>query len=114
VELIGEMLRGFFDDGCEVVIAARTGRDDPFGRVLASRLFYGLVRLGLPEMPARGFDFFLLGRRALERLLARADGGSFLQAEVLRTGFAFRVIGYRRRRRAVGRSRWRFSAKVGY
>lgn len=113
--LIHDMLGAHFEEGYEIVACAREGRDESLYRVLTSKLFYWLMRkLTFPEMPLGGFDFVLMGRRALQVMLANPEAHPFLQGQILWTGFSTKFISYRRRHREVGVSRWGFGKKVTY
>jgi glycosyltransferase involved in cell wall biosynthesis len=113
--LIDDMLRAHFEEGYEIVACAREGRDESLYRVLTSKMFYWLMRkLTFPEMPLGGFDFVLMGRRALQVMLANPEAHPFLQGQILWTGFSTKFIRYRRRQREVGVSRWGFGKKVTY
>ena len=65
-------------------------------------------------MPAGGFDFVLLGQRAMDALLNSRERNLFLQGQILWAGFRLKVIPYRRARRKVGASRWTFGRKLTY
>jgi dolichol-phosphate mannosyltransferase len=109
------MLQGFFDENYEIVICARSGRDESNYRVVTSRLFYYLMRkLTFQNMPKGGFDFFLMGRRTLTAFIRNADAYPFLQGQILWTGFRTKFLSYRRRERSVGVSRWTFPKKLTY
>ena len=113
--LINDMLTAHNQDGYEVVILTREDREESTYRVWTSRLFYALMkRLSFPQMPPGGFDFVLLGRRALDALRESTDPQPFLQGQILWFGFKTKFIGYRREERKVGQSRWTFGRKVTY
>ena len=65
-------------------------------------------------MPVGGFDFFLMGRRALEVLLRNMEAHSFLQGQILWTGFPVKYLSYRRIKREIGQSRWTIGRKATY
>lgn len=112
-ELLHRMLRAHFDEGFEVVICARKGRDESLYRSSTSRIFYGAMRaLRFQNMPPGGFDFVLIGRKALEVILRNPEANHFFQGQVLWTGFPPKVIEYRRLKRKVGVSRWSFGKKL--
>lgn len=114
-ELINEMLHGHFTEGKEVVLCSRQDREESPFRKATSNIFYGLMRkLSFPSMPDGGFDFFLLGRRALDEMLSNEEAHPFLQGQILWSGFEAKVIGYTRRERKVGTSRWTFGKKLTY
>lgn len=111
-ELINDMLKSFFDDEYEIVICARAGRDESLYRVVTSYLFYFLMRrTTFRHMPKGGFDFWLMGRRAVDALIRNSDNHSFFQERVLWMGFRTRFITYHRRKRLAGVSRFTFLKK---
>ncbi len=113
--LINEMLKAHFEEHFEVVVFTRQERDESWYRILTSKLFYALMRkLSFPEMPPGGFDFVLLGRRALDALLGNQEVHLFLQGQILWMGFKTKFIEYRRHKRKVGQSRWTFGKKLTY
>ncbi|RPI56910.1 MAG: glycosyltransferase [Chloroflexi bacterium] len=113
--LVNDMLHAHRQEGYEVVICTREGRDESLYRVLTSKLFYSLIRrLSFPQMPAEGFDFVLLGRRALTVLLRNQEVHPFFQGQILWLGFKARFIQYRRQARKIGTSRWTFGKKFTY
>lgn len=113
VSLIHEMLNAHFDEGFEVVICERTGRDESWYRRQTSRFFYGLMRkLTFPAMPQGGFDYVLLGRQALDVVLRNQEANPFFQGQILWTGFKHKSLKYRRRTRKIGCSRWSFGMKI--
>lgn len=113
--LINDMLRAHFKENYDVVACTRQGRDESFYRVLTSKIFYSLIkRIAFPNMPTGGFDYFLLSRRALNAFLRNIDKHPFFQGEILWMGFRTKYIGYTRRKRTVGKSRWTFAKKLTY
>jgi dolichol-phosphate mannosyltransferase len=115
VDLINEMIKGHFDERYELVICHREDRDETYARKLTSEIFYSLVRrLSFSNMPVGGFDYFLMGRRALNVLLRNAEAHPFLQGQILWTGFPVKYLSYRRQAREIGESRWTLGKKITY
>lgn len=114
--LIVEMLRAHRDEGFELVIAYRTGRDESFFRRATSRIFYSLIRrLSFPNMPEGGFDFLGFSRRVLRVLQQSPEANPFFQGEFLWTGYAPKFLPYHRAARpGEGRSRWTFRKKLTF
>jgi len=111
--LINEMLKAYYDEGCEIVIATRAGREDSFYRIMTSKLFYKLMKkLSFPSMPDGGFDYVLIGRNALKVLSNIKDTTLFLQGQILWMGFKTKTISYHRNKRLVGESKWSFRKKM--
>ena len=114
-ELINDMLKYHFEEKYEVVLCTRTSRDESFYRVITSKFFYFLMKtLAFPNMPVGGFDFFLLGKRALNVFLKNHDATPFIQGQILWMGFDTKKIEYQRRERKIGKSKWTFGKKITY
>jgi glycosyltransferase involved in cell wall biosynthesis len=111
--LINDMLKAHYEEGYEVVAGTREGREESLYRIVTSRIFYYLMRrLAFPNMPLGGFDFMLLGERALKTCLANLDTDVAPQGIVLWTGYRTKFIPYFRQKRTAGRSRWTFAKKL--
>ena len=109
------MLRNYFVEKYEIVIAERQGRNESFYRSFTSRIFYKLIqKLTFPEMPKKGFDFVLLGRRALAILRESREAYPFFQGQILSMGFKTKTLSYYREKRSTGKSRWTFWRKITY
>lgn len=114
-DLINQMLRAHFEEGYEVVICEREDREESVYRRVTSKIFYMLMKkLSFPNMPVGGFDYTLIGRRAMDVLLKNIEAHPFFQGQVLWTGFKPKFIPYQRRNREVGESRWSFGKKLTY
>ena len=113
-ELIPEMLERW-RAGAEVVLAARGTRDDPpLSRLFASTFNRLFRRLVFRDFPPNGFDFVLLDRRVVDRLVAMPEKHSYLFGQIMWVGFRRAVVSYTRGRRPQGTSGWTFSRKVKY
>jgi dolichol-phosphate mannosyltransferase len=114
-ELILEMVSRWDGGARKVVLATRTNREDSAIARWTSRIFYRLMRrFAIRDMPEGGFDFFLIDRRVVDIVNEVKEKNTFLQGHVLWPGFPPDVIGYTRRRREIGSSRWTMSKKVKY
>lgn len=114
-ELIPQMIARWKEGDRKIVLAIRTQREDGFIARVTSRAFYRLMRrYAVPNMPEGGFDFFLIDRRVIDLVNAVEEKNTFLQGQILWTGFQPDLIPYVRRRREIGRSRWTFSMKLKY
>lgn len=113
-DLIPEMVRRW-RNGSRIVLATRSSRGDGALSRWGSRLFYRLMRrYALPNMPPGGFDFFLVDRKVVGLVNRIEEKNTFLQGQILWTGFTPDVIPYRRRAREIGTSRWTLSKKLKY
>ncbi len=113
-ELIAEMFKLWLN-GAKTVIGVRESREDSSFSKSTSRLFYRLMqRYALPAIPTSGFDFFLLDRAVLERLLNSTEQNGFLQGHILSASSKVVQIPYRRRARKLGKSGWTPLRKLKY
>ena len=113
-ELIPQLFHGW-QDGAEVVVAARRSRDDPFFSRLLSSVFNRLFRrFVFRDFPAGGFDFLLVSRRVARVLADMAERNSYIFGQAMWVGFDRRVVEYDRTARAGGRSRWTLGKKAKY
>jgi dolichol-phosphate mannosyltransferase len=114
-ELIVEMAERWRGGEHKIVLAVRAGNEDARPKRVLSRIFYrAMRRFALPNMPDGGFDYFLVDRSVVDIMNESDEKSSFLQGQVLWTGFTPELIPYTRRRREIGRSRWTWSKKLEY
>jgi len=111
VELIPKMVEEW-QKGGEVVIAYRANREDTWTSRLASRLFYGIVRMSYPQIPAGGFDYILLDRKVMDAFNGIDVRNRFFQGDILWFGYRTTFLPYTRQRRTIGRSQYTFSKKL--
>ncbi len=113
-ELIPQMFK-LWIGGAKTVIAVRESREDPAFNRLTSRLFYRLMqRYAVPGIPGSGFDFFLLDRTVIDRVVNSSERNGFLQGQILASSSVIAQIPYRRRARQLGKSSWTLVRKVKY
>jgi dolichol-phosphate mannosyltransferase len=110
VELIPKMLNQW-SNGAEIVICHRVARNDGLWSSLFSRIAYKLLSLSSPSLPAGGFDFVLIGRKALDVFNSIDVRNRFFQGDLLWTGYATVFIPYIRQKRLIGKSQYTFWKK---
>jgi polyisoprenyl-phosphate glycosyltransferase len=113
IALIEDMIAKW-QSGNEIVICHRVDREDGFVANNTSRLFYRMMQYANPKMPNGGFDFVLIGRKAIEVFNQIDERNRFFQGDILWLGFATTFIPYQRLKRTIGRSQWTFSKKLKY
>lgn len=113
--LILEMLE-LHRQGYDQVVARRTRDGEPFGRTLASRLYYRLVNSLVDVSMEDGVgDFRLLSRRAVDTLLQMREYKRFSKGLFAWIGFPMATVDYRNvTRRGAGQSRWSFRRLLNY
>jgi dolichol-phosphate mannosyltransferase len=111
VDLVPRMVDAWANGG-EAVIAYRANREDGWAARLWSRLFYGIVRLSYPQMPAGGFDCILLDRVVMDAFNRIDVRNRFFQGDVLWFGYRATFIPYTRQRRTIGRSQYTFYKRL--
>lgn len=113
VELFTNMIREWLE-GFEVVIGKRISRQDPLVKRFSSRIFYGLMKLSIPQIPIGGFDITLMDRKALDAINSFSERGRFYQANILWVGFNIKYVPYKRLKREHGSSQNTFSKMFRY
>jgi polyisoprenyl-phosphate glycosyltransferase len=113
IDLIPQMIQNW-EMGNEIVICYRVNRNDGFIRNSTSKFFYKLIKLSNPLMPTGGFDFLLLGQKALPEFNRLNQKNKFFQGDVLWLGFSVKFIPYERLERIHGKSQWSLSKRIKY
>ena len=111
VELIPRMVRDY-EGGSELVISHRAEREDKWTSRLTSRLFYSIVRLSFPQLPAGGFDYVLMARRVVDSFNSIEVRNRFFQGDLLWLGYKTTFIPYTRAKRTIGRSQYTFAKRL--
>lgn len=113
-ELISKMLP-IWNNGTEVVMAARNSREDPFFSKLFSKIYYKILRkFALEDMPEGGFDFVLIDKKVINIICDIKEKNTSLMGLILWIGFKREIIYYDRKARRHGKSMWTFTKKVKY
>lgn len=113
-ELIPEMF-SHWRAGRKTILAVRADREDSLAARVPSAIFYRLMKAyALPTLPERGFDFFLVDRAVIERILAHPESNAFLQGQILFASGPIYEIPYTRHAREVGESSWSLTRKLKY
>ena len=111
-ELVLDMVKSW-ENGHNVVLAVREGREESKHQTLFANLYYWLVRkTALPSMPKGGFDVYLLDRKVIGVLMALDEKNSALTGQILWSGFKTDKIYYTRLAREIGTSRWTLKKKI--
>lgn len=111
--LIPSMLKQW-KKGYRIVICKRTERDDGFLTNLTSGIFYKIMNKIIPGIPKNGFDYFLLDTSVVHILKSYLTRHSFIQGEILLTGYTPYYIPYKRLKRTFGTSQWTLAKKIKY
>ena len=111
-EMIHEMVASW-QEGNNIVLAVREGRDEAKGQTLFANLYYSLVRkTALPNMPKNGFDVYLVDRKVITVLENLDEKNSALTGQLLWSGFKTGIVYYHRLAREIGKSRWTLKKKI--
>ena len=111
--LILEMVESW-QEGNEIVIAHRTNRNDGRINKFFSNFFFYIIRFFQKNMPAGGFDFVLLDKKAYEVLRTIQKRKRFLQGDILNLPLQINFIPYTRLKRVSGKSQWKNIDKLKY
>ena len=112
VEQCTTMIKEWLQGG-EVVISYRHARNDAIVNRVTSRMFYGLIRFTLPQIPPGGFDFALVDRKAIDVINALKERNRFYQGDLLWVGFNLKFIPYERLKREIGKSQYTLARRFG-
>jgi dolichol-phosphate mannosyltransferase len=111
-ELIPQLLRALAGP-VQIVWAVRNSRQDPLGERVASRVFFAIARWFVPEFVApSGVGIFLVGKAALRAIPLFRERNLTLDGLLFTMGFAQAYVGYERRARTHGRSRWTLAKRL--
>lgn len=111
-EMILDMLKEY-EEGNSVILAVREGREESEGQKFFSNLYAYLMRkFALSNMPKGGFDSFMIDRQVIDTLIQMNEKNTSLMAQVLWCGFPTSRIGYVRKKREIGTSKWTLSKKI--
>ncbi|MEO8432586.1 MAG: glycosyltransferase family 2 protein [Acidobacteriota bacterium] len=101
--------------GASAALAVRRSRPEGWATRAAASAYYRMLRgLAFPQMPAAGFDCFLVARPAIDFLVEAREVHTSLPGLLLWSGFPAAVVPYDRVARDDGRSRWTFAKKLKY
>ena len=100
-------------EGNNVVLAVREGREEGRMQIFFANAYYALTRkFAFPQMPKTGFDVYLLDRKVIEVLQRMDEPNSALSGQILWAGFRTATVGYVRRAREIGSSKWTLRKKL--
>lgn len=111
-ELILDMFAKW-KEGYRVVLATREKREEGVLQKLFANTYYWFTRrMVFPQMPKRGFNIYLLDRRAITVLLNMDETNMVLEGQILWAGFKSTTVPYVRKAREIGKSKWTLKKKV--
>lgn len=92
ISLIWDMVEEW-RKGYNVVLAVREDRDEARTKILFANLYYAIVRkVALKNMPAQGFDVYLVDRKVIDVLSRFDEKNSALTCQILWSGFKTKQI----------------------
>ena len=111
-ELLLDMIEKW-KEGNNVGLACREERDESRAKVGFANLYYWIVRkTSLPNMPPKGFDIYLLDRKAIDVINSLDEKNSAITGQILWSGFRTGVVYYKRMAREIGESKWTLKKKI--
>ncbi len=111
-ELIPKMFERW-QQGYNVVLAVRQDREESGSQKFFANFYYRLVRtFALKQMPANGFDIYLIDRKVIDVLSMMDEKNSALTGQILWSGFKTAEVPYVRQERKLGKSRWTLQKKI--
>ncbi|MDD3335181.1 MAG: glycosyltransferase family 2 protein [Eubacteriales bacterium] len=111
-EMIYDMFHKW-QEGNNVVLAVREGREESKSQTFFANAYYAMTRrFAFPQMPKTGFDVYLVDRKVIEVLQRMDEPNSALSGQLLWSGFKTATVGYVRKARTIGKSRWTLKKKI--
>ncbi len=110
-ELLAKFVKAH-EEGYEVMIAERVGRNDSALTNVTSRFYFSLLRISNPRIPKGGFDCFMLTRKAADAYRQLQDCIRIHHVDIPWLGFNVTHIPYERLARVVGRSQYTFNKRI--
>ncbi|SIS45802.1 glycosyltransferase family 2 protein [Salimicrobium flavidum] len=112
--LIPQLLDGYFE-GYQQVVARRTREGESKSRSFLSSSYYKMVnKLAQVDLADGEGDFRLLGRQAIDAILAMSEGNRFSKGLFSWIGFEKKVIHYENVKREKGDSHWSMKQLLEY
>ena len=114
-ELVLQFLAKLYSGECDVVVACRENRQDPYLSRAASDIFWKLYKkFVIREIPEKGVDVFGCNRVFRDQLLQLGEANSSLVGLIFWLGFKRGEVMYERRLRQHGKSAWTLKKKINY
>lgn len=111
-ELIVKMYE-YWQKGVKLVVANRDEREDHFSSRLFSEQYQKLMqRYALPNLPKGGFDFCLFDKQLREQVVDLKENNTNSLYLLMWLNYDYVAIPYKRRNRAIGKSRWTLKKKI--
>ncbi|MDE5853219.1 MAG: glycosyltransferase family 2 protein [Oscillospiraceae bacterium] len=111
-ELILDLIEKY-EEGHNIVLANREGRDEPITQKCFSSIYNCLMRkFALENMPKGGFDSYLIDRQVIDLIVSMNEKNTPVTEQILWCGFDPVSVGYIRQKRKIGKSHWTLSKKI--
>lgn len=111
IELIPTMVEHWKNKN-ELVVCYRQDREDNFSARLFSKVAYKFLRMAIPKIPKGGFDYTLIDRKLMDQFNMIDIRNRFFQGDLLWFGYQTQFIPYKRLKRTIGKSQYRFWSRV--
>jgi len=102
-----------WENGNEIVINYREVRHDDLSSAITSKIAYKFFKYSIPNLPPGGFDYALLGRKAMDAINLITERNRFYQSDILWVGFTIKYLPYIRQKREHGVSGYSFVKRFG-
>lgn len=110
-ELITAMINHLINK-CDIVLAVRKTVSEKLSKRITSWIHYRLVRISIPNYPAKGFDFWAVNKKAFSAFMTYNDIVRRNQIDLLSIGFKVSEIPYDKALRTHGKSQYNFFKRL--
>ena len=93
------------DLNTEIVLATRSARNDGFLTNISSSIFYFIIKkFIISDFPIGGCDIYLFSKNVKEYLLTKDERGNHFVISLIKSGFHFKEVSYKRNQRKHGKN----------
>lgn len=111
--LIFKKMLKLMDSNTEIVLATRSTRNDGFLINFFSNFYYFFVKkFIISDYPRGGCDVYLFSKNVKEYLLNRDERGNHVVASLINSGFHFKTIPYKRKKRKHGKNQTKIFRRI--
>jgi len=113
--LITDLFKAISQDGYDISIGTRAGREDAILDRFSSWIFWTIYRKFVQsDIPPGGVDIFGCTRKIRDLLLGMQESNSSLVGLLFWIGFNKKCVPYERQKRQHGKSAWSLKRKIRY
>lgn len=100
-------------EGNSIVWAFRNNTQNSFLERSFSKFYSTMMKkYAIPNYPEKGYDIVMFSKKVLQNLNANIEANSSIHLQILTLGYKQTSIGYDKKQRTGGKSKWTISKKI--